>query len=98
MSIKSKILKLLAKEELTSSEVSEKLYVKLDNVRIYLNTLFKENKVERITKKKPYIYRAITPLRYLIDLHSIMDKRMDFTEKPTESEQQIILKLEELIK
>ena len=38
------------------------------------------------------------PFELLKQLHKIMENRMDFTEKPTESEQEIILKIEELIK
>ena len=98
MSIKSKILELLAKEELTSSVISERLGIKSDMVWIYLNTLFKENKVERITDKKPYVYRAITPLAYLKRLVKLMNEKMDFIKSAINEDLELIEQIEVLIK
>ena len=98
MSIKSKILELLAKEELTSSEISEKLGVKSNNVCIYLNNLFKENNVERITEKKPYVYRAITPLAYLKRICELMDEKMEYIKIPDKEDAELITQIMELIK
>ena len=98
MSIKNNIIELLAKEELTSSEISERLEIESNKVWIYLNTLFKENKVERITDKKPYIYRAITPLAYLKRLVELMNEKMDFTKPVVNKDIKLIEQIEELIK
>ena len=98
MSIKNKILELLAKEELTSSEISEKLNIKSDNIWIYLNTLFKENKVERITNKKPYIYRAITPLAYLKRICELMNEKMEFIKVPDKEDKKLVIEIMELIR
>jgi len=94
---KIKILTLLAKEPLISTDISKKLGIQIDSMYVYLNKLLKDNKVERITNKKPYKYRAKTPLRYLIDLHSIMEQRMDFKERPNDQEIEIIKIVERLI-
>ena len=97
MSIKSKILELLAKEELISSEISKRLDIKADNVWVYLNILLKAKKVERMTEKKPYIYRAITPLAYLIRLVELMDK-MEYSKIPNDEDLKLVKKIGELIK
>ena len=96
----SKVLNLLAKEELTSKEITERIGDKTsDTVSVYLSKLLKDGTIEKTNDKKPYKYKkALTPIELLKQLHKIMDNRMDFTEEPTESEQQIILKIEELIK
>lgn len=99
MTIKNKILKLLVKEELTSSEISKKLNIKSDNICIYLNTLFKENKVERITDKKPYVYHAITPLAYLKRLCELMNSdKMEFVKIPDKEDKELVIRIMELIK
>jgi len=97
VSIKNRILELLAKEELTSLEISERLGIKSNNVWIYLNTLFNEKKVERITDKKPFIYRAITPLAYLKRLVKLMNK-MDFIKVPDDNDILLIKQIGELLK
>lgn len=98
MTIKNKILTLLARENLTSPEISEKLDIKSDKIWIYLNTLFKENKVERITDKKPYVYQAITPLAYLIRLVELMGEKMDYSEIPNDDDFKLVKEIGELIK
>jgi len=97
VSIKNKILKLLAKEDLMSSEISKKLEIKVDNVWIYLNTLYRESKVERITDKKPYVYRAITPLAYLKRLCELMGEKMEYNKVPNEEDMKLIKHVVELI-
>ncbi|KKK86773.1 hypothetical protein LCGC14_2759850 [marine sediment metagenome] len=98
MSIKNNIVELLVKEELTSSEISERLGVKSDKIWVYLNTLFKENKVERITDKKPYVYRAITPLARLRRLIKLMNEKMDFIKPAINEDLELIEQIEEMIK
>jgi len=72
MSIKTRILELLVKEELTSAEISEKLDVNSNSIMVHLYDLNNQNKVKRITDKKPYVYKAITPLAYLKRLYEFM--------------------------
>ena len=98
MSIKSKILELLAKEELTSSKISKKLNIKSENIWVSLNILLKENKVERITEKKPYIYRAITPLAYLKRICKLMNDKMEFNKIPDKEDKMLVIQIMEMIK
>ena len=72
MSIKEKILELLSKEDLTSAEIIERLDIKADNVWVHLYDLNRKNKVVRITYKKPYVYKSITPKAYLRRLYNFM--------------------------
>ncbi len=72
MSIKTRILELLVKEELTSAEISVKLGIKSNDTWVHLNALNSQNKVKRINDKKPYVYKAITPLAYLKRLYEFM--------------------------
>ena len=98
MSIKNRILELLAREELTSSEISKRLDVKADNVWVYLNILYNEKKVERTTEKKPFVYRAITPLAYLIRVVELMSEKMEYSQIPTDDDFELIKKIGVLIK
>lgn len=98
MSIKNKILELLAKEELMSSEIAKKLEIGSDMIWVYLNKLNKENKVERITDKKPYVYRAITPLAYLKRLCELMNEKMEYSAIPDDDDFELVKKIGELIK
>ena len=98
MSIKSKILELLAKEELMSSEIAKKLEVGSDMIWVYLNKLNKEKKIERITEKKPYIYRAITPLAYLKRICKLMNDKMEFNKVPDKEDRELVIQIMEMIK
>jgi len=98
MTKKHDVLELLSKKELGALNIAEQTSIKIDVILVYLSNLAKENKIEIVNDKKPYIYRAKIPLRYLVDLHSIMDKRMKFTEKPNEYEIEIIKTIEVMIK
>jgi len=97
VSIKNSIVQLLVKEELTSSEIAKRLGIKSENVWIYLNNLHREKKVERITEKKPYVYRATTPLAYLRRLCALMGK-MEYSEVPNAEDFELVKKVGELIK
>lgn len=91
-------MRFLAKRKSTSPEISQKLGIKINLVQVYLNELLDQNKVERLNDKKPYDYRSKIPLRYLIDLHKIMNNYMDFKEKPDENAIDTIKIIEEMIK
>lgn len=58
MTIKKDIIKLLTEKELTSTGVSTELNIPKNRIWVYLKTLLNENRIERITDKKPYIYKA----------------------------------------
>ena len=93
----NKILELLSKKELTSLEISAELQIKKDNLYPKLSRLYNEHRIMRINDKKPYKYKAIIPKALLKQLHEIMDKRMDFKEKPNENEIKTIKIIEKVI-
>lgn len=98
MSEKNRIINLLTKETLNSTEVSKKLGIQINSVYVYLNNLLKENKVERITDKKPYKYRAITPIAYLKRLYEFMsDVQKCDVKEITELDIDFLTKIKELI-
>jgi len=93
-----RIMDLLRDRELTSLEIASEINIPTKNCSSYLNTLYKDGRIERINDKRPYKYKIATkPIELLKQLYEIMDNRMEFTEKPTELEQQVILKIEVLI-
>ena len=93
-----KILELLTEKELTSLEISANLGIVKDVLYPKLSRLLKENRIIRINDKKPYKYKAINPKALLKQLHTIMMKRMDFIEKPSENEILTINTIEKEIK
>lgn len=98
MTNKNKIVELLSKQDLTSSEVSKKLGIKINSVHVYLNSLIKTGKIQRITDKKPYLYRANTPLTYLKQLYEFMsDEKKCELKDFTETDKELMIKIEELI-
>ncbi len=61
------IVNLLAKEVLTSKQITERLgNITSDIVCVYLNKLLKEKVIERTNDKKPYKYKkSMTPIELL---------------------------------
>ena len=60
MSKRSKILELLAENELTTKEIQEKTGYDMDLIWQYINQFKKENKIEQIDKKgRFFVYTAI---------------------------------------
>ena len=99
ISNKNKITELLSKQDLISSEVSKKLGIKIDNVHVYLYDLLKVGKIQRINDKKPFIYRAITPLAYLKQLYEFMsDEKKCELKNYTELDKELMIKIDEFIK
>lgn len=104
MSNKYKILELLKQEELTIKEIATKTKFSENEVRTYIHRLLEDSLIKEIGKKNRWcIYAAIekksSNLTILLkDLHSIMNKRMNFIKKPTEAEIKTIKIIEELIK
>lgn len=60
MGNKDRIYNLLKKRELTNKEIAKKTNLSINETRVYVNRLKKENKVKSIGKKERYkIYKAI---------------------------------------
>lgn len=98
---RQELLTLLKNNPLTAKELVEQLEIPIEHVRTYISQFSEQGKITKSGKKDRYnLYEVVevNPIELLKQLHEIMENRMDFTEKPTESEQQIILKIEELIK
>ena len=93
------IMELLANNEMSSVEIAPKVNITVSFCSSYLNTLMNDGRIIRTTDKRPFKYKLATPLKELLkQLYSIMDNMMDYIKKPSDSEKQIILEIEELIK
>ncbi len=106
-SVPQKILNVLKKESrLTINEIFKRTTVpehRKKYHRICIYRLLEAGKIAKDGKSgSEYLYsladRAINYLEHLKQLHSIMDKRMDFTQKPTDNEIKEIKYIEETIK
>ena len=98
ITIINEILELLTERELTSLEISADLGIVKDVLYPKLSRLLKESRIIRTNDRKPYKYRAVIPRALLKQLHSIMIKRMEFIENPSENEILIINTIEKVIK
>ena len=96
--IKKRIIELLTIKELTALEISSELLIQKDNLASYLSILKKEKKIITINDKKPYKYRANTPLRYLKDLYDLMNDKMNFEKTPDTNDVELIKKIELVMK
>jgi predicted ArsR family transcriptional regulator len=56
--IKKSIVELLSKKQLNLTQISAELQIPKENLTIYLTNLVKEGKIERITQKKPHVYKT----------------------------------------
>ena len=74
------VVNLLAKEELTSKEIADKLGEKKpDVIYVYLNKLLKEKVIERTTDKKPYKYKkSMTPIELLNFYNNFFKENIDY--------------------
>ncbi len=105
MSVPEKISEVLKKESrLSIAEITERLNeTRKRLVRESVYRLLKRKIIVKDGKKgKAYLYslkeNAIEPKILLKELHSIMNKRMDFVEKPSENETNTIKIIEEMLK
>ncbi len=78
MTIKTKIIELLMEEKLTSLEILEKLQIPKDNLFSYLSTLRKEKKIIAVNNKRPFKYRANTPIAYLKFLNDFFKENIGY--------------------
>ena len=102
MTKKDKIIGLLTNETLTSLEISEKLKnidieIKQENLWSYLSILKAEGKIKIVNDKKPYKYRAYTPLSFLKQLYDFMSNKCEVSEVD-ESDIDLLETIEEMIK
>lgn len=97
---RNKLLELLKVETLTTKEIVEKLEIPIEHIWTYVAQFMKEGKVVKVGKQGKYnLYKAVedNPIKLLRQLHTIMNKRMDFVEKPSENEIEIIKVIEGMI-
>lgn len=84
LSEKNQILELLTKTDLTSSKIHELTEIDKQHVYIYLNSLLKDNKIERLNDKKPYIYFAVKTKEYLAFLNDFFKNNIEYLMKDLE--------------
>ena len=105
MTIKKQILEILIKKESTALEISAELTelaISVPKKRLwsYLSILLnKDKKIEIVNDKKPYIYRATIPMRYLKDLYNFMsDENKCIIQNFQEKDLELVQTIKELIK
>ena len=98
------VINILAKEELTSLEISNKLDIKTDIIYVYLNKLLKTGKIERTNDKKPYKYKkSLTSIELLKFLNDFFKNNIEYLIKNPETDmfieqnENIFNKIEEMI-
>lgn len=99
------IIDLLRDRELTSLEIASEINIPKNNCSAYLNTLYNDGRIERISNKRPFKYRvAETPKALLKQLYDFMSNYMTIREDKKEEVKQnrdlivkIKAKIEELI-
>ncbi len=103
LSEKKQILELLTKTELTSSKIHELTEIDKQHIYIYLNSLLKDKKIERLNDKKPYIYFAVKTKEYLAFLNDFFKDNLDYLmkdpkiDKFIEKNEKIFNKIEKVI-
>ena len=103
LSEKNQILELLTKTELTSSKIHELTEIDKQHIYIYLNSLLKDKKIERLNDKKPYIYFAVKTKEYLAFLNDFFKDNIDYLmkdpkiDKFIEKNEKIFDKIEKVI-
>ncbi len=98
LSINERILKVLETEELTTTEIAEKIGIEKEKLWSYISILLKREKIIKINDKKPYIYTSITPEAVVYRLYSMMTTKMKAKEKLNEIELRFVDIIEEMIK
>ena len=95
-----KIVNLLAKEELTSKEITEKLDdITPDIACVYLNKLLKNGTIERTNNKKPYKYKKSMTLKEILkQVLDFMSNKCEVVEEVIDSEIQLLEIAKERVK
>ena len=94
------VLNLLAKEELTSKEITEKLGEDITSniVCVYLNILLNDGRIERTNDKRPFKYKIPTkPVELLKQLYEIMDTKMKPVKPLDDNEKKVLTVIMEMI-
>jgi len=103
LSEKNQILELLTKTELTSSKIHKLTEIHKQHIYIYLNSLLKDKKIERLNDKKPYVYFAVKTKEYLAFLNDFFKDNLDYLmkdpkiDKFIEKNEKIFDKIEKVI-
>ena len=104
-SIPKLIIDILSKENrLTINEIFEKSRLPTERkeyLRLCVNRLSESKRIAKDGKRvREYLYQlkqnAINERELLIQLHSIVNRRMDFIEEPTENEKKTIKNIENI--
>ena len=98
-------MNILKDRELTSLEIASEINIPKDNCSSYLNTLYKDGRIERISDKRPFKYKIATSSdELLIQLYDFMGNYMKIREDKKDEVKQnrdlivkIKVKIEELI-
>ncbi len=96
-----RIMNLLRDRELTSLEIASKLEFPKGNCSSYLNTLYKDGRIERISDKRPFKYRmAMSSDELLTEIYNFMGNCMVIRKDKQEEAKQkrgLIVKIKERI-
>ena len=69
------IMDLLRDRELTSLEIASEINIPKSNCSSYLNTLYNDGRIKRISDKRPFKYKIATkPIELLKQLYDFMSK------------------------
>jgi len=98
MTILEEIMALLRDRELTSLEIASEINVSKGNCSAYLNTLYNDGRIKRISDKRPFKYKiAETPIESLKQmikqLYKIMDTKMKPDKPLDENEKEVLIEI-----
>ena len=92
------IMNILKDRELTSLEIASKINIPKDNCSSYLNTLYKDGRIERISDKRPFKYKIpMKPIELLKQLYEIMDTKMKPVKPLDDNEKEVLTVIMEMI-
>lgn len=92
------IMNILKDRELTSLEIASEINIPKDNCSSYLNTLYKDGRIERISDKRPFKYKIPTkPIELLKQLYEIMDTKMKPVKPLDDNEKEVLTVIMEMI-
>ena len=99
MILLEQIMNILKDRELTSLEIASEINIPKDNCSSYLNTLYKDGRIERISDKRPFKYKIpMKPIELLKRLYDLMDSKMKFEKKAVNKDIELIKQVELVIK
>ena len=91
-------MNILKDRELTSLEIASEINIPKDNCSSYLNTLYNDGRIERISDKRPFKYKLATkPIELLKQLYEIMDTKMKPVKPLDDNEKEVLTVIMEMI-